>query len=186
MAPLIPISAALKGASSLGALNNDLAVYRYSKGKGKKKKDVEIHVNPVSIGVGLGAVAVAGAMAVGVGAIGLYAAGLGASREQGSTKGRTVVLITAAVPAKTTPATARPARYAVRNERGVPIRYISGTPTADNVLSPSDLSRGWTVKDFQKVGDGYSFTAANDSKGHFSLYSRSRGGLISIGGGKLF
>lgn len=191
MAPLIPVAAALKSAN-LGALNNDLAVYRthYTVGKGKKKKQIdrEIHVNPVSLTVGATVAVVGVAAAVGLGAIGLYAAGMGAAVQSGVTKGRTVRQLSKgqSVQNRDGSYTEGWGRWAVCNERGVPIRYINDKPTASNVLSPSDLSRGWTVERFRDTSTGYAFDAVHSSKKTLAITTRPRGGLINIGGGSLF
>jgi hypothetical protein len=183
MAPLIPAMIAAKQ-MNLGALNNDIAVYRSTKmkGKGKKKRKVETeyHVNPVSLTVGVAVGALGLAAAAAVGAVGLYAAGLGASREAGVTKTRTVRRVgnNNPDPSKQT--------WAIYNERGVPIGRFVGLPTPSNALTPNDLSRGWTVTRFVAHDDYYIFDAQNAEKRHFALSERPRGGLITVGGGKLF
>jgi hypothetical protein len=204
MAPLIPVSMALKsmqgGSKEISkVLTGDIAVLRGTtkpRGKGRGKHggglDYELHVNPV--GIGLGAAAIGGAALLC--GVALYAAGLGASREQGVSKTRTIRMISKGAATQETVYTGgttpyqqadvyKTPRYAVYNERNVPIRYIDGVPTSASVLSPSDAARGWTVTSFERRDDYYVATVANSEKKRFALGSRPRGGLISIGGGSL-
>jgi hypothetical protein len=170
----------------------------------------------VSLSVGVGALAVAGGVAALAAGVGLYAAGKQITTGAGVTKGRTVRLIQEGTPDTTTVSTVmmpnplyvsgvsdpknkfvpmehtvvvpgRPGKWAVYNERNVPIKYVSGTPTEENVISPSDRARGWTVDRLEKRGDIYMLTVKNASRRTIGTADRKKSAdvLGTITGGLL-
>ena len=70
-------------------------------------------------------------------------------------------------------------KWAIYSTKGLPTRLIDGTPTVDNVLSPTDRSKGWQVDTLEQSEDIYVLTLKNPTKRHFGISQRPRGGIKS-------
>jgi hypothetical protein len=179
MAPLVPISAALRASSS--AMKNDIAIYRTTKIKGtgrhKRKVEAEYHVNPESLVVA-GTVAVVGVATAGaIAAIALFAAGMGASRESGISK----IYVLKMNPVKAGSQIGDPPSWTVYNSRGIPVnRLTQWDGRGSSILSKAQIAQGYQAEDTRLVdnteGKIYTVKIKNDSKNHFALSSRPRFG----------
>jgi hypothetical protein len=183
MAPLL-LPAILKQLSERGsaAMKNDIVTYRtqYIKGKGKKKRaiDREIHVNPTSIAIAGGAAAVGLTAAAALAAIALFAGGMQASRETGTS--RVYVLKMGA----NDPKNENRPTWTIYNARGLPVgRLKEWDGRGSAILSKAQLSQGWAAEDSVLVentdGKIYTVKIRNDQKKHFALGSRPRFSITS-------
>jgi hypothetical protein len=152
------------------ALTNDLAVLRGTtkpRGKGKKKKggglEYEIHVNPA--GVGMGAVAIGGAVLVG--ATALWLSGMSVGRQTGQYKVVSVRNV----------GTKDERNWKVYNSQGVPIKTLGKEFIPEDILSPTQSGKGWSVApdSITKVNDSlYTIGLINKDKNHFQIGQRPR------------
>ena len=87
-------------------------------------------------------------------------------------------LISPAVPAYDTYSEAVPPTWAIYSKRGVPVRYLKDEqPTVANVLSPNQITRGWTVETFEAKDDYYVATVVNATRRSWGLEKRPRFGI---------
>jgi hypothetical protein len=64
--------------------------------------------------------------------------------------------------------------WVMRNMYGVPIRYINHEPALEDVLTPNQIARGWSVEEFIFRNEVYLIKIKNDRKRQFTIGQRPR------------
>lgn len=181
----------IKGATDQGSkvLTGDLAVIKWTKPevkRGKKivkpSRDVEIHVNPVGVGIGLLALG----LAAGVGAIGLYAAGMGLKRQDGSTIYRKAIMYDHWDGVQWVFD-----RTVIYTQNGRPIREVAlPFSSYKMMLTDRELLQNWTVQqtDFRILETQnkirrlvYTMKLHTTEKKSFAFTERPRNPLVDVG-----